>query len=81
MKNDPHKHHPSSEEEFMDALEKLEQTLESHDLPVSPKSPHKPAPKVHKHHSKPKAEFLLSALEEAAADIDRFMESKHDNHE
>ena len=76
MKHHSQPRHPSSENEFMDALEKLEQTLETRELQTPPKSPPKSEPKLPKHPRKPKEEFLLSALEDAAADIDRFMASK-----
>lgn len=77
MNHDPEKRHTSSEDELIDALEKLEATLESSDLPLSPKTPATPAAKVPSPPKKPKQEFLLSALEDAAADIDQFMAAKH----
>jgi hypothetical protein len=71
-----------SEEELMDALEKLEETLEEQERQSAASTPdrtvaksqQKPKPKPQQ---KPKQDVFLSALEEAAADIDRFMASKH----
>jgi hypothetical protein len=86
MNHHPNKHHKSSEEEFMDALEKLEEALELRDRPdgianayreLSPKPDPRPAKKTAQPQQRPKQEFLLSALEDAAADIDQFMASKH----
>lgn len=77
MNHYPQKPHKSSDDELIDALEKLEQTLESRDRLSPPKSPPKPAPKLTQPLHKSKQEVLLSALEEAAADIEQFMAAKH----
>ena len=76
MKDNLQPRHTSSENEFMDALEKLEQTLETREIQTATKSPPKSQPKPSKHPRKPQEELLLRALEEAAADIDRFIASK-----
>lgn len=77
MNHHLNKHHKSSEEEFMDALEKFEETLDLRDIEPSPKPAPRPARKVTKPQHRPEQEFLLSALEEAAADIDQFIASKN----
>ena len=85
MNHYPQKPHKSSEEELMDALEKLEETLEEEERQFSTKTPSRPDRAVAKSQPKPepkpqqksKHDVFLSALEEAAADIDRFMASKH----
>lgn len=77
MNQDPEKRHTSAEDELIDALEKLEATLESRDLPLSPKTPPKTTAKVPSTPKKPKQELLLSALEDAVADIDQFMAAKN----
>jgi hypothetical protein len=85
MNQDPEKRHTSSEDELIDALEKLEATLEPSDSlqdsfasrPLSLKTPAKPAATVPPPPKKYSPEFLLSALEDAAADIDQFMAAKH----
>lgn len=81
MNHDPEKRHTSSEDELIDALEKLEATLESSDLPLSPKTPAKAKAKVPSVPKKPKQELLLSALEDAVADIDQFIAAKHQEQE
>lgn len=74
-----------SEEELMDALEQLEATLEEQERQSAANTPSGldrtvPQPQGQsqpKPQQKPKQDVLLSALEEAAADIERFMASKH----
>lgn len=80
MNQDPEKRHTSAEDELIDALEKLEATLESRDLPLSPKTPPKTTP-IPSAPKKPKQKLLLSALEDAVADIDQFMAAKHQDQE
>ena len=62
---------------FVDSLNKFEETLTSQDDPPAKSSPAKSQQQSHNTQSKPKQRFTLQDLEEAAADIDRYMASLH----
>ncbi|HIK11244.1 MAG TPA: hypothetical protein IGS52_13395 [Oscillatoriaceae cyanobacterium M33_DOE_052] len=72
--------HKAAEKAFMDALEKLEETFEEvEEVEVPP--PPKPASKTDKKETRRAPAFDLQELEDAAADIERYMASLHKSEE